>query len=207
MPITRLRGKARADCQKFEHFHCNGFGQGANGVVRGPDIGQLAVCHPWVSGACRAGVAGYSGGVQRDGQVDAAAGDRERRARLEALQAELAQVRAALPGARGAAEAAVTALEDAVGRERARRDALLERAAELERRADAARRALVGLKERLREAHVLALGASRRDTYVEWASEQHGQVKGPDPSVFLLAVPLLGVAGLLLALMVHGCLQ
>ena len=53
---------------------------------------------------------------------------------------------------------------------------------------------------------MLALGATRRDKYVDWVPEQQ-QDRGPNPLAVVLAVVLSGFGLFVLSVMINGCLQ
>lgn len=133
--------------------------------------------------------------------------DRERRARLEQLQVELRQVKAQLADVPAATKGAVAALERAVASARARLEEERQRAARLDEDVRAAKALVASLEAQLAEAKVLARGKDRRDRYVDWLPEDRRRSNAPDPSVFIAVIPLLGLAGLLIALMVQGCLH
>lgn len=133
--------------------------------------------------------------------------DRERRARLEQLQVELRQVKAQLTDVPAATKGAVAALERAVASAKARLDAERQRAARLEEDVRAAKALVASLKGEVEEARVLARGQELRDRYVDWLPEDQRRSNAPDPSVFIAVIPLIGIAGLLIALMVQGCLK
>lgn len=135
--------------------------------------------------------------------------DRERRARLEALQVELRQVKAQLADVPASTRAAVSALEAAVESAKTRRDEARQRVARLEADVAAANAEVSSLQRRVEEAKVLARGRARRDHYVEWLPDESPRRRsnGPDPAVFIGVLPLIGIAGLLVALMVNGCLH
>lgn len=133
--------------------------------------------------------------------------DRERRARLEQLQVELRQVKAQLADVPAATRGAVSALEDAVATAKARLEAEQQRAVRLQEDVRAAKALVASLKRQVDEAKVLARGKERRDRYVDWLPEDQRRSNAPDPSVFIAVIPLIGIAGLLIALMVQGCLH
>ena len=133
--------------------------------------------------------------------------DRERRARLEQLQVELRQVKAQLADVPAATQAAIAALEAAVVSAKLRRDAERQRSARLEEDVRAAKALVASLRGEVEEARVLARGQELRDRYVDWLPEDQRRSNAPDPSVLIAVIPLIGIAGLLIALMVQGCLK
>lgn len=129
----------------------------------------------------------------------AESGDRERREALEALQVELRQARAALAQERSATGAPpeVQALRDAIARAEARRDEAKSARQRLDDEAAALERDERWLAQQVEEVKVLALGASRRDTHVEWATARgrDGQATtvAAQVGVFLFFALLLGL--------------
>jgi chromosome segregation ATPase len=144
--------------------------------------------------------------VLRDAAQPDGTSDRERRERLESLQAQLGDAKRQLSDIQGSTNAAVRELEDAVAQAEARVAAARARGAELEERRHAARARLAELAEQQKEAEVLALGATRRNTYVDWVANQR-QNRGPDPLALVLAVVLAGIGLFVLSVMINGCLH
>lgn len=98
--------------------------------------------------------------------------DRALRGELEQLQGELRRVRASITAAPATLAAAEKALETSLASAHTRRDAAAAQLASLEVEAQALERACAQLDERVeakrKEDELLALGASRRNEYVEW---------------------------------------
>lgn len=105
-------------------------------------------------------------------RTGAGSSDRERREELEALQVQLRAVRASLERERSATGAPpeVEALREAVARAELRRVEATDRRKALEAEREALEREEAWLDEEVEEEKVLALGASRRDQPVEWAT-------------------------------------
>jgi chromosome segregation ATPase len=144
--------------------------------------------------------------VLRDATQPDGASDRARRERLEALQAQLKEARGQLADVEGSTRAAVHDLEEALARAQVRVAVARARGAELEERKRAARARLVELREKQLEAEALALGATRRDTYVDGVSVQP-QHRGRNPLAVVLAVVLSGFGLFVLSAMINGCLH
>ncbi len=109
------------------------------------------------------------GTSERTGQP---AADRERREELEVLQVQLREAKASLERERSATGAPpeVEALREAVARAALRCVEAKDRRKALEAEREALTREAAWLTKELEEEQVLALGASRRDHPVEWAT-------------------------------------
>ncbi|MEW5737847.1 MAG: hypothetical protein AB1938_02915 [Myxococcota bacterium] len=138
----------------------------------------------------------------RDAPQSAVVGDRERRARLEQLQAELKAARAEAAAARESSAAAVKALEEAVSEAKARLEQAKQRKLDVQRRLEAVRHRIQALKERQKEARILALGASRRDKYIDWAPQDSGRGMNPGFQLMLATIWFLFA---LVAVLAKGC--
>lgn len=130
------------------------------------------------------------------------ASDRELREELESVQSQLREARASLEVARGGGARAVEALHAAIAAERARHDELLRRREALAADQLAQRRVLEQLEEKLaakrEEDRVLALGAQRRDEYVDWNPGEGRSGRYADSHSELMAkFVIVGVFGLL----------
>lgn len=136
--------------------------------------------------------------------------DRERRERLERLQVEVRQAKARLESKDVDAQAAVKALEDAVARARERLHAERMRAGRLRQEFDEAEAEVASLQGAYAEVAARQLGSHLAEGFTNLVNDERRlgeKGNGPDLGMVLLVIPLLGVAGLLLALMVQGCLK
>lgn len=132
-----------------------------------------------------------------------ASSERDRREALEALQVQLREARASLAREQSAVgePPAVEALREAVARAELRLVEAKERRKALEKEAAALERERAWLEKELAEEEVLALGASRRDRHVEWATARNRDGSATSPAGAAASVIL---AGLLFTLALVG---
>ena len=133
--------------------------------------------------------------------------DRERRERLEQLQAEVRQAKAQLADVEKGGRAAVASLEVAVAQARARLEAERGRAPELQKALETAEAEVASLQDAYDAVAVKQLGDHLSEGFANMmrAEQDPGEKgNGPDLGVILLVIPLIGVGGLLLALMLQG---
>lgn len=139
-----------------------------------------------------------------------AGSDRERRARLEQLQVELREAKAQLAGVAKSSDAAVAALEDAIAQAKARLEKERARAPVLQKRLAEVQAAVDGLQDEYDAVTNRQLGDHLYQGLQNMMTDgdragDHGN--GPELGMVLLVLPLVGIVGLLLALMVQGCLK
>lgn len=135
--------------------------------------------------------------------------DRERRERLEQLQVEVRQAKARLQNSDVDAQSAVKALEEAVARAKERLHAERVRADRLRQEFDEAEADVASLQGDYAAVAARQLGSHLAEGLTNMMNDDGtagGHGNGPELGMVLMVIPLLGVAGLLLALMVQGCL-
>lgn len=140
----------------------------------------------------------------------AGSSDRERRARLEQLQVELREAKAQLEGVAKSSDAAVAALEDALAQAKARLEKERARAPVLQKRLAEVQAAVDGLQDEYDAVANRQLGDHLYEGLQNMMRDERTpgeKGNGPDLGMVLLVLPLIGVVGLLLALMVQGCLK
>lgn len=140
--------------------------------------------------------------VEHEAPAASGTSDRERRERLERLQQEVRQARAKLATLTEDSQAAVSSLEATVARGKERLASELDRAAKLEEELAAVRAEVDDLKPRYNAVIARQLGHHLSEGLANMSRSQDDN--GPDLAKVLLIIPLIGIGGLLILLMVQG---